>query len=143
METNARFWVYENGAVKLTLRPNAAPISHETSERTDEGWSASGARYWLADDTVWREWFSDGVDCDGRLWRGGTDSCHITRLDARAIGECVRCHNTIVRTRGEKPAHCFVCDPMNPAPIDWTERYPDWQAVESAQRDYQAEAAGY
>ena len=70
---NARFWIWANGDyVKLTLKPGQH-LSWSRGGPTEEGWSESGETWTLSRDglAVAREWFSDGVDCDGRLSRGG------------------------------------------------------------------------
>lgn len=138
---NARFWIYHHGPVKLTLRDGAPSLSHAEGGPTDEGWSASGATYWLDGDIVYREWWDDGSDCDGRLSHSGRNTCHVSRLAALHAGTCRKCHNT--RTYLEPDCHRPRFCPWCLGVIDWTERYPDWAVEEQSQRDYQAEAAGY
>ena len=80
-------------------------------ERTDEGWSSEGCT-WSHDGAGVRcQYGSDGVDCDGRLRRGGELYAPLAALHAGRTVDDVT--------------------------------YPAWEKVESWQRDYQAEAAGY
>src|SRR6267142_3393798 len=71
---NARFWVWRNGWVKLTLRPEQQ-LSSFRAQRTEEGW-ASEAESWEHTGThVVREWCQRGRDCDGVLEQCGMDHC--------------------------------------------------------------------
>jgi hypothetical protein len=94
---------------------------------------------------VYCEWFTDGADCDGRLSTQGLITCHTSRLAAKHVAECPKCHNITTHTgigaEGSKPKAFCWCG----APLDWqtAENFPDWTPEESSQRDYQAEAAGY
>ena len=111
---NARFWAYCNGPVKITLRPGQS-LAWCRFERTEEGcWSSEFCRWEFDGYTVTRECGTDGVDCDGRLSTGYTDSCPLDMLHAG---------NTAW------PEGCF--------------EYPAWESEEYSRRDYQAEAAGY
>ncbi len=86
MTANARFWIWENGAqVRITLRPGAEPLRWATEQATDEGWSAEGSTYYLVGETVIHEYWTDGVDCDGRLSSSGRLECHKSRLSVRRI----------------------------------------------------------
>ena len=80
-EPNVRFWVYANdGPVKLTLKPGQR-LEHFTNESTDEGWHSESTTWHYPDDeaAVYREWCSDGRDCDGRLTTGGEVRCHLAQ----------------------------------------------------------------
>lgn len=67
-ESNVRFWVYLNGWVKLTLRPQQY-LEHDVYEETEEGWNMLTVRlfYNSSAQTVTFESISDGTDCDGRI----------------------------------------------------------------------------
>ena len=83
---NIRFWVFtNNGPVKLTLKPGQK-LSHYQAEPTDEGWSSQydSWEYVAPDGYVLNEFESDGVDCDGRLSRGGYRACMMDDLDSGA-----------------------------------------------------------
>lgn len=86
---NARFWAWINGGpVKLTLRPGQR-LEHCEGGPTDEGWHLDSTAWEYAEDepVIYREWCSDGRDCDGRLTRGGEDCCDVASLEADADGE--------------------------------------------------------
>jgi len=81
---NARFWVYLHGsAVKLTLRPGQT-MNHCYGGPTEEGWHSEATQWHLAADepVVYRQWCSDGRDCDGRLTHSGSDFCPLNLLRA-------------------------------------------------------------
>jgi hypothetical protein len=84
---NARFWFYYNGDfVKLTLRPGQ--ILHcAIHQPTDEGWTFDGEKFKHCGDHVAREFFTDGVDCDGRHSTHGELLCPLDQLAARWIVE--------------------------------------------------------
>jgi hypothetical protein len=82
---NARFWAYANGDyVKLTLRPDQA-LERNKTERTDEGWSATGERWTHCGDGIRLEWRDAGRDCDGRIERTGVQFCPLDRLAAHVV----------------------------------------------------------
>lgn len=112
---NVHFWDFINGGpVKLTLKPGQK-LHHYQAEPTDEGWHSELNiwEYVAPDGYVLVEHESDGVDCDGRLSRGGHRWFYI---EDAAEGYC---------------------------PDEDGIVYPLWQSGEHWQRDYQAEAAGY
>jgi hypothetical protein len=83
----ARFWVWINdGWVKLSIPPGE-PWEWCHAHPTDEGWSSESIRWTNDGQCVTREWCDDGVDCDGRLTRSGSDYCPIEQLRANAVCE--------------------------------------------------------
>jgi len=105
---NCRFWAYVNGGpVKITLKPGQR-LEHSEGGPTDEGWHCDSTAWeYPADEAaVYREWCSDGRDCDGRLTHSGEDRCPLDQLDA-----------------GNVP---YVTDEDNHATW-WGVIWPDWQ----------------
>jgi len=79
---NARFWTYINGGpVKLTLHPGQR-LTWGKWERTDEGWSSEAYTWTHEEQWVSLQWCDDGVDCDGRMRRGGKSFVPLTSLHA-------------------------------------------------------------
>ena len=79
---NGRFWAHVNGGpVRITLKPGQR-LEHFTSETTDEGWNSESTSWHYPSDeaVIYREWCSDGRDCDGRLTTGGEVRCHLGHL---------------------------------------------------------------
>jgi hypothetical protein len=111
---NARFWVFVNGNdVKLTLKPGQG-LQWGKSWRHDEGWSS--------EDYYWR-YPKDG----GVIFRShGTDG---TDCDGRM--------STI------HESFCFPEDLQAHFVDEDTPMLPKWERINSRQRDYQAERAGY
>lgn len=114
---NVRFWTWQKGWVKITLRPGQSLTTHR-SYHNGEGWSWEAVTWTHDHETVTREWGSGGTDCDGRHSSCGKDCCPLDRLAA---------------------IESKVGYPQNEPPI----YRPDWQDAEQWQRDYAAEAAGY
>jgi hypothetical protein len=111
----ARFWIYQNGDfARLALKPGESQ-EHSTHGYHDEGWSSEWQRWTHNGDHILLEWASDGRDCDGRLSRDGEAMCPLGNLKDRAA---------------------YGSD-------DPKIRLPEWQEVESGQRDYSAEAMNY
>ena len=114
---NARFWVWQNsGWVKLTLRPGESLTTGWWQQQTNEGWH-QWVVTWTYDGLVVRRISADeSRGCDGRLDRYGEDECAQGRLHS---------WESCYREEGDPDG------------------LPDWQKVESGQRDYSAEAMGY
>lgn len=75
-----RFWIYENGGwVKLALMDGDA-IYRLTGGPTDEGYHREGTTWSRSGGMVYRSWWTDGRDCDGRYETEGRDECPITEL---------------------------------------------------------------
>lgn len=115
---NARFWHWHrDSVVKLTLTPGQV-LHHQSGGPDEEGWSWSGNTWTHDGDTVTWEWCDDGVDCDGRLTRGGALVCPLTELQADRREQ---------EQEGERIAF----------------RFPNWTEHRQWQRDHAAEAMGY
>lgn len=113
---NARFWIYLNGGpVKLTLKPGQTLRWH-TSGPTGEGWHAEGEEWFFDGCTLWKSWWSDGQDCDGRLQQYGVSTCPVDKLAVRDLSEFSEFAGILL---------------------------PEWQGVDAGQRDEYAEAMGY
>ena len=145
---NIRFWTLVNGSpCKLTVNTDTdggrwshgRKISHSSGGPTDEGWSASGSEYYFADGGVYREWWADGRDCDGRMSTQGTDFCRADMLQDRVVVECLECHDSNTYSHGDTIGSC----PCGSDSLGIIGFYPEWSRVDSSQRDYAAEAAGY
>lgn len=82
---NARFWIWWNQDwVKLTLKEGQDLHLFE-SQVEDEGWSSFSVQYTHKGDFVEMQYMSDGIDCDGRLQRGGTSVCDLGQLASREM----------------------------------------------------------
>ena len=132
---NARFWIthpnYDQGPCKVTLKPNKS-FTVSCGGETEEGWSRTTENYHYDSRRrmIVAEFINDGVDCDGRLTRYATCECRLADLHIRPMFV------------GWKP------NPKDPDGIqieiyDATILLPDWERVDSHQRDYAAEAMGY
>jgi hypothetical protein len=110
----ARFWIfYNDGFIRLSLKPGQT-LSFGKRYGTDEGWHSESESFEHCGEYVALHWGSDGVDCDGRLSRGGELHCPLNQLAARYVEDGPRGYDL-----------------------------PEWEKVEESQRDYSAEAAGY
>lgn len=111
----ARFWVSHNGDyVRLSLRGGDLIELFEGGQ-TDEGSEATWTTYSRVGDVITCDSQSSGRDCDGA--HSSAWECETTIRDLTAA-----------------------------EPIEWNpERppMPQWRAVDSSQRDYAAESAGY
>lgn len=76
----ARFWVYENDAPVLIKIGAGQSLAWRECHATDEGFSSQSVTWNFDGDGIFREWQTDGRDCDGRLTRFGTDYCPVTAL---------------------------------------------------------------
>lgn len=109
----AKFWFYADGWVRIRLRARQT-LEWRVRTQTDEGWFEQSVRWTHAVDRVTRVSETDGRDCDGRTSTRSVSECPIDRLAAD----------------------------VNPVRFGWPAT-PDWRPVDSSQRDYSAEAAGY
>lgn len=113
---NARFWHYnskKDSWIKLTLKPGQSVEFHSYST-DEEGWHSTSERYTSDGIQVNHEWISDGRDCDGRLTQAGESVCLIDNLQSRLVEDFP----------------------------DWP-LLPQWELVDSSQRDEYAEMMGY
>jgi hypothetical protein len=116
---NARFWVYINGPIKITLKPGQT-LQWATGGPCDEGYHYRGDKWFFDGDTVFSEWWSEGRDCDGRIQQWGCASCDLAHLQER------------------KPPYA------DDDPALWRGvLYPEWTKGDRGQRDEYAEMAGY
>lgn len=114
---NAKFWIYYPpacGLVRLKLKPGQE-IRYSYGGRTDEGWERSWEVFSHDGERILSEWCSDGADCDGRLTRCGASQCSLDRLQARAA---FASENEGIMV-------------------------PEWEELESYQKDEFAERMGY
>jgi predicted RNA-binding Zn-ribbon protein involved in translation (DUF1610 family) len=138
---HVRFSVFENGShAVLTLRRGNS-LEWATGHPTEEGYSAEGCLwYWPSGDSfIYRDSWTDGRDCDGRLSTDTSCRVHVNDLRARAYATCPKCGQHI--ERDTRRGICFYCGRL-PVGVEWT-RVPRWERLDSSQRDYAAEAAGY
>lgn len=113
---NARFWTWENnGWVKLTLKPGES-LTHATCGPTDEGYFRESSTWSYEDDIITCDYHSFERDCDGPMERNVMLECNVANL--ASIPECNDEY-------GYNPPR------------------PDWEKVNSRQRDYYAESMGY
>jgi hypothetical protein len=63
-----KFWFFSPAGelVKIKMRAGQV-VRHHWHAPTDEGWSSEDNQFTFDGVRIEREWFSDGVDCDGRL----------------------------------------------------------------------------
>jgi len=124
---NARFWTLINGDwIKITLAPGET-LEYSHSECTDEGFRSEYQAWHHCPDTgeVYRELYTRERDCDGMFER----SCEqVAAPDRLASVACVE----YVQERGY--GRYVDSDTMF---------RPDWQDLDSYQRDHSAEAMGY
>lgn len=113
-----RFWAFVNGGpVRIKIKPGQT-LEWTRLEITDEGFVRSGEIWESVTGRVTVFAWHEGRDCDGRV-SGSTESyCHVDQL---ADGY-------------KSPDESFNGQSIS---------YPAWQHVETEQRDYAAEAAGY
>jgi len=122
----ARFWVWENGGwVKLSLRKGECTEFHESSAH-EEGYSWRTCSYEFDGEFVTRCTATGGRDCDGPHSTWNESVCHITALNTRAP--------YVPRDPRE------ASEDYSPGPLALL---PEWEKVNSRQRDYYAESAGY
>ena len=111
---NARFWIVCHGSpVKLTFRPGQSLDWYHGAPH-EEGWSSESHIWRFDGEYVTVYSCTDGRDCDGRLTHYNTSQCRLDALDARSW--------------------------------EWLgviQGTPDWEPLDSSQRDEFAEAAGY
>jgi hypothetical protein len=81
MKKQARFWTYNNGAVRIKLNAGQT-LRHSHGGPTDEGYHWEANRYSFDGQTVTLEWHSDSRDCDGQMSQGGETVCPIRDLSA-------------------------------------------------------------
>jgi hypothetical protein len=113
---NARFWTFLNGGwVKLTLPPGVC-LTWWRGGPCDEGSYFQAIRWEHEDGVVVEEFDEWGQDCDGRHSRYSSRSCPVTEL---------RCVNYELSDEEAGISR------------------PNWLTMNSSQRDYTAEAAGY
>lgn len=117
MQRNARFWVWRNGWVKLTLTPGQV-VTIRSGGPHDEGWSFCAETFEHCGQWVQSEIYEEGCDCDGRYSRGGMWECSLADLRARDMA------------RDDAPENTGIFAPA-------------WQKTDCHQRDYAAEAMGY
>jgi hypothetical protein len=141
MPERVRFTVFENGAYAVLTLRRGDSLEWATGCPTEEGYSAEGCLwYWPADgETIFRDSWTDGRDCDGRLSTETSCAVPVSRLHSRAIADCPKCGTHI--ERGYLRGICPRCGRL-PVAVEWL-RLPEWQRIDSSQRDYTAEAAGY
>ena len=126
MHRSVRFWIHcpgncDGGFIRLTLRPGQS-LTWCRYRTTDEGWSLEMTT-WTHDEReglVIQNHATDGVDCDGRLYRASTWVCPIADLAA------------------EQP-NDYCLDNYNCLGI----MLPAWVEENAWQRDYEAEKVGY
>jgi len=123
----ARFWIYHNGWVKLSLRDGEV-LEHYDKELDEEGYS-SQYNCWQRDgDIITNEIHNDSRCCDGRFSSSQEIECDITQLKTRPArierhwDSSLRSYEWII---GDNP------------------NTPQWQDAGCSQRDYAAEAMGY
>lgn len=122
----ARFWTYVNGGwVKLSLRDDQE-LHWDRYERADEGWGGEERTWCRYGDTVTEIITHAGTDCDGYLSRTDRYACPVTSLAA------VPPETVVVWAEGK----------LVPLGESLPAR-PEWERVDSVQRDLYAESMGY
>lgn len=119
---NARFWIYWNGWVKITLRPGEE-IHLAQGGRTDEGFSRGYASYIHDGDCVRSELSTDSRDCDGPLSTESNWLCPLENLN-----KAWREEDAVWRDE-----EGYSAPPSK----------PEWIKESAWQRDVYAEMAGY
>lgn len=75
----ARLWIWDNGPVKLSIRPGQT-LRHTSFSEDEEGWSSREDEWTNDGEKVIRRSYTDGRDCDGRLSTAWTGVCSFDRL---------------------------------------------------------------
>lgn len=86
MNKTARFWIWWNGPVKLSIRPGQT-LRHGSFSEDDEGWSSRWEEWTNDGEKVVSRVATDGRDCDGRLATSWEGVCPLDRLAARFFDE--------------------------------------------------------
>lgn len=74
--TAIRFWHYGIEPVLIRIKAGQT-LHHYTAHATDEGWTSEANEWEFDGTTLTCRWYTDGVDCDGRLSRSGESSCRV------------------------------------------------------------------
>ena len=84
MKNKVRFWQMVNGDDVLITLKRGQTLSHYARRSHEEGWSSEGYTWEFPaeGDVIYRQAFSDGVDCDGRMTRENFCNCPISMLTA-------------------------------------------------------------
>lgn len=82
----ARFWAWTNGPTRIKINVNQT-LSWYSRKPTDEGWHSDFEEWFFDGKYVYRQYQSDGRDCDGRHTKGGKSRFHYRDyLKGRVIG---------------------------------------------------------
>ena len=130
---NARFRVWLNDQwVMLTLKP-LQTLEWHYWHRDEEGYSAAWYKWEWQGAFIVESVYSEGRDCDGKVSRGDISRCHYLALNADPVLDW-----TAWNEQWSRPG------PHIEAPLPSPGMFkPAWKTVESTQRDFSAEAAGY
>jgi len=115
-----RIWVYWNRAITKITVSSEKPVTLYKYERTDEGYHAETETYQIEDGKIFRHITTNASDCDGPL--------DTYRSCVWEIGG---------------PMVPMVAWDLQGNMRELPEMRPDWETVNSYQRDHFAEAAGY
>jgi len=162
-----RFWVFSgSNCVRITLRQGECLTHRHREWTTEEGYESEVESWELDGSHVVREWFSYGVDCDGRFERGGSDAAHVDDLRDAVPVTYVRQYTRHDPVTGQQMGYegsswglvpLADADDVEGEADDGRTRVeverhpvtrepialPKWGRVDSSRRDYSAEAAGY
>lgn len=120
---NARFWIYWNGWVKITLRPGERIVLHHGGP-TDEGFIYHEEAYLYGDGRVICDAETHSRDCDGPLSTYRSDICQVAELNDREWDA------DDLEWRSERGRFTPPSRPL-------------WRKESASQRDHYAEAMGY
>ena len=119
---NVRFWHFANDDwVKVTLKEGQKLI-HTRGEWHDEGWWHRETEFSFDGTDLSRIEFSDVIDCYGRLSSGSESVCHRS---------------------GTRKIPCYIGSKGGIDGYSNDMFRPDWENINSFQRDYEAEKANY
>ena len=130
MDRTYRFWTRHNGhPVRLSLKVGDE-INLVSGGPTDEGWSRNEEHFYIDRERglLVLDYAFDGCDCDGRMSGGSESYAQLDEL-AATPERWIYCHQPTALQRldrGDRPV-----------------RVPNWRPLDSWQRDFQAEAAGF
>lgn len=79
---HALFWHEEAGKPEVVCLLRGESKTFFSGSEDEEGWSKTSTTYTHEGEYVKREWYFAGVDCDGKIERGGKDICYLHNLEA-------------------------------------------------------------
>lgn len=118
---------FEDGKFLTIILKDGESFSLEHRQRTEEGWQQEVVSWELVEETVTKSWYSDGVDCDGRMEYSSNCACHISQLQKSPAW----LYSEWIEGKGNENHYSS------------TIKVPEWENVRKHQRDHTAERMNY